>query len=71
MSEIELTATLYVLSIKGGYYDGNGQITELLTDAKLFSTRQEGIEFRKRYDPQHHVDCSTILQLTVFISEID
>lgn len=71
MEEIESTATLYVLSIKGGYYDNQGQITELLTDALLFSTRQEAIDFRRRYDPAHHVDCSILLQLTIFISEMD
>lgn len=68
MQEFESTATLYALSVKGGYYDKNGQITELLTKAKLFSSPQEAIEFRKSYDPQHYVDCSMVLKLTVFIS---
>lgn len=71
MEEIEATAMLYALSIKGGYYDSNGEITEFLTDAKFFTTQQEAIEFRTSYDPQHQVDCSILLQLTVFISEID
>ena len=71
MEEIEAAAMLYALSIKGGYYDKNGQVTELLTDAKFFKTQQEAIEFRRVYDPQHYVDCSVLLQLTVFISEID
>lgn len=69
--EIESTATIYALSIKGEFYDNNGQITEFLTDAKLFSTRQEAIEFRKIHDPLHSVDCSRLLQLTVFISEVE
>lgn len=68
MQEIESTATLYALSIKGGYYDKNGEITELLTEAKLFSSPQEAIEFREFYDPQHYVDCSIVLKLTVFIT---
>ncbi|HET7640222.1 MAG TPA: hypothetical protein VFK47_15960, partial [Ktedonobacteraceae bacterium] len=67
----ESTATLYILSIKSGYYNRYGQITELLADAKLFSSQQEAIDFRKLYDPQHYVDCSVILQLTVFVSQID
>ncbi len=71
MDEIESTATLYALSIKGGYYDVNGEITMFLTEARFFSSRQEAIEFRKTYDPIHYVDCSTILQLTVFISEVE
>lgn len=70
MEEIESTATLYALSIKGGYYDTDGQITALITDAKLFSSWQEATAFRKVYDPLHHVDCSTLLQLTVFVSEV-
>ena len=68
--EIESSATLYALSIKGGYYDINGRIVVLLTDAKLFSSRQEAINFRKIHDPRHHVDCSALLQLTIFISEV-
>lgn len=71
MEEIESTATLYALSIKGGYYDDGGEITELITDAKLFSTQQEAIEFRRVYDPLHHVERSGILQLTVFISQME
>jgi hypothetical protein len=68
MQEFESTATLYVLSIKGGYYDKNGQITELLTEAEFFSSPQEAIEFREFYDPQHCVDCSMVLKLMIFIS---
>lgn len=68
MQEIESTATLYALSIKGGYYDKKGQITELLTEAKLFFSPQDAIEFRKLYDSQHYVDCSMILKLTIFVS---
>lgn len=71
MEEIESTATLYALTIKGGYCDVNGKITMFLTEAKFFSSRQEAIEFRKAYDLMHYVDCSTILQLTVFISEVE
>lgn len=71
MEEIESTAMLYVLSIKGEYYDRFGQITESLADAKLFSTAQEVIEFKKLYDPQHYVDCAIVLRLTIFISEVD
>lgn len=71
MTEIESTATFYALSIKGGYYDDNGEITEFLTEAKLFSTQQEAINFRKIHDPWHHVDCSTLLHLTVFISQME
>lgn len=70
MEEIESTATLYALSIKGGYYDGSGEITESIADAKLFSTRQEAIEFRRLHDRIHHIDCSVLLQLTIFISQI-
>lgn len=71
MEEVESTATLYALSIKGGYYNECGEITELLTEAQLFSTRQKAIDFREHYDPTHHVDRSMLLQLTVFISEVD
>ena len=71
MEEIESTATLYVLSIKGEYYGKDGEITPFLTEAQLFSSRQEAIEFRRLHDRQHHVDCSLLLQMTVFISEID
>lgn len=67
--EIESTATLYALSIKGGYYDHLGEIVKDLTDAKLFPTKEEAIKFRQFYDPCHRVDCSIMLQLTVFISE--
>ena len=70
MEEIESTATLYTLSIKGGYYDESGEITEFLTEAKLFSNPQEANSFRRIHDPQHYVDCSMLLQLTIFISEV-
>lgn len=69
--EIESTATLYALSVKGGYYDDSGEITELLAEAKLFSTQQEAIEFRRIYDPLHHIERASILQLTVFISQTE
>ena len=68
---IESTATLYALSIKGGYYDNFGGITELLTEAHLFLTRREAIEFREKFDSSHRVDRSVLLQIIVFISEIE
>lgn len=71
MEEIESTATFYALSVKGGYYDADGEITELITDAKLFSTQQEAVNFRKIHDPMHHIERAGLLQLTVFISQID
>lgn len=70
MGEIESTATVYALSLKGGYYDSFGAITELLTEAQLFSTQQEAIKFRKIHDPLHYVDCSILLSLTIFVSGI-
>lgn len=68
--EIESTTTLYALSIKGGYYDKIGEITGELTDARLFQTKDEAVRFREFYDPCHKVDCSILLQLTVFISKV-
>lgn len=71
MEEIESVGTFYVLSIKGGYYDKDGEIVESLTDARLFTTRHDAIEFRRFHDPLHRVDCSILLQLTVFIAEAE
>lgn len=69
MDGVESIATLYVLSIKGGYYTLNGQITESLSDARFFATEQEAINFRRHHDPQHRVDCAMLLKLTIFIEE--
>jgi hypothetical protein len=69
MEEIESTATLYILSVKGGYYDADGDIAELLADAHFFSTPQEAMTFRRVHDPRHHIDCAILLQLTIFIGE--
>jgi hypothetical protein len=69
--EIESSATLYALSIKGGYYDHLGEIVEDLTEAKLFPTREEAIKFREFYDPCHHVEQAILLRVTIFIAQED
>ena len=69
--KIESSATLYALTIKGGYYDSLGEIVKDLTEAKLFPTKKEAIKFREFYDPCHRVDCSVLLRVTIFVSEAD
>lgn len=69
MDGVESIARLYVLSIKGGYYTPDGQITEALSDARFFATERESINFREHHDPKHRVDCAMLLKLTIFVSE--
>ena len=69
MGDLESIGTLYVLSIKGGYYNSDGQITEELSNARFFPTSREAADFQKHHDSRHRVDRSTLLKLTIFITE--
>ena len=67
--ELEALATLYALSIKGGYYTANGEITDDLSQAKFFSSPEEAKDFRRAHDPRHRIDQSILLHLVAAIYE--
>jgi hypothetical protein len=67
--EPESITILYALGIKGGYYNHAGDITQELSQAKLFSSEYEAEAFRRLHDPRHYIDCAMLLRLTVIIEQ--
>ncbi len=67
----ETTFTYYALSVKGGFYNGIGQIVDEIGEAQLFKTAEIAKSFRKVHDPKHYVTESTLLLVQVLISEVD
>ena len=66
---ISTTLTCYALSIKGGYYDCEGNITEELSEALLFNTRDQAIAYRKQADKYHQVEQSMLLRITWLVED--
>ena len=67
----DCSAVLYALSIKGGYYAHGGAITEDISKAKFFETRDEAIAFRSQFDSWNQVTQSVLLCITLLIEELE
>ena len=70
MIDEQTTYQYYALSIKGGFYDSDGEIVDDFEGAKLFKSQQEAVAFRKKYDPIHRVDCAILLNVQILVSEL-
>jgi hypothetical protein len=71
MLDEQTTFTYYALSVKGGFYGGNGQIVNEIGDAQFFMSKECAIAFRKQYDPIHLVSCSILLAVQILVSEVE
>ncbi len=71
MDNSESTAVFYVLQAKGSYYTADGQLTDLLREAKLFESVQEAESFQKQFDPIHSIDLSMLVRLTLLVEEVE